>query len=468
MNMNNKQIIIAGAGVTGLAAAWKLSQQPGYEITIIERDSTPGGLARTFEWEGYKLDLGPHRFHTEIPEIREFIRTFCEEHMERVDRFSRMVLNGRFIPYPIKPLPTFQALGLSKSIAFGLSALSVLFQSKAPGDCSYEEYVSRYYGHSLYKNLFEPFAVKVWGIPPTELAGETARLRLKGDSIWHALIDGLLSRQQTYVQNFLYPPEGIGQIPQQFAGEVAQRGVKILYEHAVTNVHHQNNTVKQVTVEHNNDSQTVPCDVLISTVPVPALLQMVDPQPNGEIINASRQLRFRDLVLLYLIYERDYGIRDTWLYFPEANIPFSRISVPENFSRLNQIEDQTCLCLEYPCAENDAVWNTSADTLAQEADRILMKCGLVDTVSKTRLAVQVKDGYPIYHTKYQSSLQTCMSFLGGIQNCLTVGRQGLFRHNNTDQSIQMGLDIAGHILANTPQSEWYNTIERYNDYRIVD
>jgi protoporphyrinogen oxidase len=466
--MTNKKIIITGAGVTGLAAAWKLSQQPGYDITIIERDSVPGGLARTFAWEGYKLDLGPHRFHTEIPEIREFIRTFCEENMERVDRFSRMVLNGKFIPYPIKPLPTFRALGLSKSISFGLSALSVLFQSKAPDQCSYEEYVSRYYGYSLYKNLFEPFAVKVWGIPPTELAGETARLRLKGDSIWHALIDGLLSRQETYVQNFLYPPEGIGQIPQKFADEAVQRGVNILYEHSITKVHHQNNAVKEITIEQHGEPKTLPCDILISTIPVPALLQMIEPKPQEEMIGASKQLTFRDLVLLYLIYDRDYGIRDTWLYFPEANIPFSRISVPENFSRLNQIKDQTCLCLEYPCVENDAVWNMDADTLAQEADRVLMKCGLVDTVSKTRLAVQVKDGYPIYHTNYQSSLQTCMNYIGGLQHCLTVGRQGLFRHNNTDQSIQMGLDVAQHILSGTPQADWYDNVERYNDYRIVD
>lgn len=464
-----KKIIIAGAGVTGLAAAWKLSQQPDqYDIAIIERDTVPGGLARTFEWQGYKLDLGPHRFHTEIPEIREFIRTFCEESMERVDRFSRMFLNGRFIPYPIKPLQTLQALGLSKSIAFLLSAMSVMLQTKAPDHCSYKEYVSRYYGHSLYKTLFEPMAEKVWGIPSTELAGETARLRLKGDSLWHALLDGLLSRQETYVQNFLYPPNGIGQIPRQFADEISQHGVKIFYEHSITKVHQLDQTVNAVSIEHNGNSQTLPCDVFISTIPLPALLQMIDPSPADAVIQASHQLTFRALVLLYLIYKKDYGIRDTWLYFPEASIPFSRISVPENFSRLNQITDQTCLCLEYPCVENDAVWNTDADTLAQEADRVLMKCGLVDTVSSARLAVQVKDGYPIYHTGYHSALQTCMNYLSGLTNCLTVGRQGLFRHNNTDQSIQMGLDVAQHILSHAPQSQWYDNIAQYNDYRIVD
>ncbi len=464
-----KRIVIAGAGVTGLAAAWKLSEQSSqYDITIVERDAIPGGLARTFAWEGYLLDLGPHRFHTEIPEIREFIRAFCEESMEHVDRYSRMYLNGRFIPYPIKPLSTLQALGLMKSIQFFFSALLVMMQPKASEGCSYEEYVSRYYGNALYQTLFKPFAEKVWGLPTAELAGETARLRLKGDTIWHALLDGLFSREETYVKQFLYPPKGIGQIPEQFAAEIAGRGVKILYEHSVESVRMEANRVSEIEISYNKKCQTLTCDEFISTIPLPALTRRMEPNVPRDVIAASEQLKYRALVLLYLIYDRDYGIRDTWLYFPEENIPFSRISVPENFSRLNKVENQSCLCLEYPCDEGDAVWNSNVNELAQEANHVLMKCGLVDTVSKTHTAVHVKDGYPIYHTGYQTALHECMNYLQGIKNCLTVGRQGLFRHNNTDQSIQMGLNIAEHIMQNRSIDEWYGGIERYNDYRIVD
>ena len=468
--MNQTKVLILGAGVTGLAAGWKLlKESSAFEVTLLEQDLEPGVLAKTLLWNGYRLDLGPHRFHTDIPEIRDFIRTFCESSMERVARSSRMYLNGRYLPYPISPLPTFQALGLRQSVAFFFSALQSLFQGRASHDCSYEEYVRRYYGDALYRRIFEPFAQKVWGVPPSRLDGEVARVRLRGDTIWHALLDGLFSRHETYVAQFLYPPGGIGEIPKQFAREIESRGGRIVYGHSVESIVWEENRVAAVATRVESTTRTWDCDILISTIPLPCLVAMARPAFPEPVRQAAESLRFRALVLLYLIWDKPMGIQDTWLYYPENHVPFSRISVPENFTGLNKATGKTCLCLEFPCEKNDATWNAESSTLARAAETILIDSGLVDAPAADVLKVPLLFGYPLYTRGYSPLLERVLAHLQQTSNCLVAGRQGLFRHNNTDQSMQMGLLAAEQVLHHPDRlPDWYDGVARFNDYRIVD
>lgn len=465
-----KSVVILGAGAAGLAAAWKiLNASKNHSVTVLEQDNGPGGLAKTFEWNGFRLDLGPHRFHTEIAEIRDFMREFCEESMEWVDRRSRMLLNGRYVPYPVKPLPTLRALGPAESLRFLASAAGVLLRPKPKPNASYEEYVRDYYGDMLYRKVFEPFARKVWGVEPSQLDGEVARVRLRGDNIWQALKDGLFSRQQTYVSKFLYPPEGIGGIAERFARRIGEMGGTIHYNRTVRTVRHNGHKVTEVETGGPEGTQRFGCDILVSTVPLPLTAELADPAFPGAVCRAAEKLRFRSIVLLYLVFNGALGIRDTWLYYPEDHVPFSRISVPENFTRLNKTDGHTCLCLEYPCELGDRVWNTEAEDLAGGAFEILRSTGLAESPPADALAVRVRDGYPLYAKGYGRQLKKVCAHLRDFQNWISAGRQGLFRHNNTDQSIQMGLDAAEHILKHPNHLyKWYDTVERYNDYRIVD
>lgn len=465
-----QNVLILGAGMTGLATAWKLLQSPSdSRIILIERDTVPGGLAKSIPWNGFHLDLGPHRFHTEISEIKDFINTFCEACMLRVPRHSRMYINGQYIPYPISPLKTFKALGLAQTLSFAASAFGVLLKGGAKNSASYEDYVVDYYGRSLYESIFKPFAEKVWGIPPSRIAAEAARVRLRGDSIWHALKDSLSSSEETYVAEFLYPPNGIGQIAQQFAQEVEARGGKILYRHTVKKVHHQNGKICDVVLESPQGEQVLECDILVNTLPLPGFTAMLEPEPPQEVLASAQSLHYRALVLLYLLFDREYPIKDTWLYYPEEHVPFTRISVPGNFVPTRDKTGQTCFCLEFTCEIDDTIWNAEINELSSQAVRIMQKSGLVDREPVDALAIHIRDGYPVYHVEYEQSLNTVLNFLRGRQNCLTVGRQGLFRHNNIDQAIQMGLHAANHIQQNQQNFQpWYDSVDRYKDYRIVD
>lgn len=469
MNKSTQRIVILGAGAAGLSAAWKLLREnPALNVTIIERESQPGGLARSLEWKGHTLDLGPHRFFTEIPEIRQFIKTFCEESLSQVKRVSRMYLNGKYIPYPIKPLPTLQALGLKESASFFLSALEILWKGKN-NPVSYEEYVIGYYGEKLYRRIFQPFAEKVWGLHANRITAETARVRLRGENIWHALKDGLLSKQETYVDRFLYPLNGIGEIAQKFANEISEMGGRIFYNHRLGSVHLKHHgRISEIEAKGPNYTMRLSCDVLINTIPLPHLIGHIQTQISKDVYSAAASLQYRGVVLLYLEYEEESHIDDTWLYYPEEHVPFSRIYVPGNFIPQKKQAGKTCLCIEFPCDVDSELWKTDAKELASLTDDILLPSGLLHTRSVDALAVRIPEGYPLYEIGYEQHVIKVLGYLRSFGNCITAGRQGLFRHNNMDQALQMGILAAEHILQNENVDLWYDRVSRFNDYRIVD
>ena len=397
----SRRTVIMGAGIAGLATAWKLLQErPDDEVVILEREGVIGGLAKSVDWNGYRLDLGPHRFHTEIPEIKEFVRSFCEEQMVKVKRSSRMWINGRYIPYPIKALPTFQALGPINSVTFGLSALGVFIQGGEEAQ-SYEDYVSRYYGVKLYEAIFAPFARKVWGIEPNQIAAETARVRLRGESIWHSLLDGLLSKQETYVAQFLYPKNGIGEIAEKFADEITQRGGRFCLNQDVSRLNLTESGVSEVIASGPDGERSYPCDVVVSTVPLPNLVDLIKAEES--IKNAAESLNYRAIVLVYLMYDQKIPIEDTWLYYPEEDVQFTRVSVPDNFNPHKTYENKTCFCVEFTCDFDDETWNIAPEKLAEHAADVLHSSGLTPPQPSQVKAIHIKEGYPIYHTGYDGT-----------------------------------------------------------------
>lgn len=465
-----QNVVILGAGIAGLSAAWKLLKiAPDCKVTVIEKEPLPGGLAQSIQWHGNVLDLGPHRFHTEIAEIKEFVQSFCGPSLTSVKRFSRMYLNGQYIPYPVSPLPTFKALGLRSALSLTVSALEVLFQRHANEAASYQEYVKRYYGKGLYERIFKPLTEKVWGLPPSEITAETARIRLRGENIWHALMDGLFSSGETYVAEFLYPAGGIGEIAQRFAQQIVLAGGDLALNHAVAAVRHDGRRVLGVEAEGPKAMRYFPCDRLINTIPLPTFVEKILPGADEAVRDAAGALEFRGLTLLYLLYDEALAIDDTWLYYPEANVPFSRISVPGNFLPQRNRKGKSVFCIEFPCQAGDTTWTADAHELARPANDVLMGSRLVGSRYTDALTVRIREGYPIYRIGYERPLAIVLDRLRAFGNCLTTGRQGLYRHNNLDQSIQMGLLAAEQVAKFDANFDaWYDTLERFNDYRIVD
>jgi protoporphyrinogen oxidase len=209
-------------------------------------------------------------------------------------------------------------------------------------------------------------------------------------------------------------------------------------------------------------------DVLVNTVPLPTFIERIEDAPQT-ILEDIEHLHYRALVLVYLLYKEDLDIPDTWLYYPEENVSFTRVSVPDNFNPAKDLKGRTCFCVEFTCEVGDATWRADGKDLAEKAHGVFQQSGLVQTEYADTLAVHIREGYPVYTVGYEERLQRAREFLNQKKKILTTGRQGLFRHNNIDQSIQMGLLAAEEILKNQDDFEpWYRSAEQFNDYRIID
>ncbi len=459
-----KRIAIIGAGVTGLSAAFKIREEiPEANILVIEREEVIGGMAKTIEWEGCRLDLGPHRFYTEIPGINQFVRDLCRGHFVPVKRKSHLVLNGRFLRYPVSPLEIMKILGIRSSAGIASSTAATLLPKSKIKPTTYEEYVRNRFGKRVYEMLFGPYARKVWGREPSELDAETAVVRLKGDSIWQSIMDAFRKKGTTYVSQFLYPTGGIGVIPSHLAKSLKKEQPLLGVGEVFPEIENG-----QCVGVRDQAGKIHSADTVISTIPLPTLATRLFPE-DSEACNAAQELKFRSLVILYLLYDTKLPIDDTWFYFPEPEIPFTRLSVPGNFHPDSVPFGKTALCLEFPCDYDDEQFNADESTFRKMADRHLKEIGLVDRDADRGHVVQLTEGYPIYTVGYRNHVNTIVNSLRQIPNLITVGRQGLFTHNNLDQAIQMGLLAGAHVCRFPDESDrWYDELSRFDGYRIVD
>ena len=218
----------------------------------------------------------------------------------------------------------------------------------------------------------------------------------------------------------------------------------------------------------------VEADSVISTLPLPSLCQRMGTKIEREALRRSEGLRFRSLVLLFLRFARDLQVQDTWLYFPEAEVPFSRVSLPHNFEPSCVPEGETVLLVELPCDFNDERWGATDRQLVESISPHLEETQLARGEMDAFLTARLRWGYPIYALDTQKILREVYSGLSAFPNLISTGRQGLFRHNNLDQSIQMGLlaarcldRFAGDPNGN-PAERWYSEVSQFDSYRIVD
>ena len=461
--MGNR-IAIIGAGITGLSAAQKLCRDnPDAAVSVFERDNEIGGMAKTIEWRGCHLDLGPHRFYTEIPGIENFVRALCNNNFVPVKRQSRMCLNGRFFHYPVSPLDMTKALGLKTSASIALSSATTIIPKRSRSINSYQDYICSRFGNKLYDILLGPYAEKVWGCDASQLEAEAAIVRLKGDSIWQSILDAICKKGDTFVSQFIYPTGGIGVIAAQLAKDLSKDDL-ILTAGEVQPVIENGVCVG---VQSANRG-FIPADAALSTIPLPALAKHLF-EPDSEPYQAANRLRFRALQLLFLFYEKEIQIKDTWLYFPERDIPFTRMNIPRNFHPDSVPAGKSVICLEFPCDRGDEVFNADESKLRALGDRHLQEMGLADCEASAGLAVRLDEGYPVYSIGYREEVDIIIRALRRIPNLIIAGRQGLFRHNNMDQAIQMGL-LAGEHLGQSPTEcdRWYDQLSRFDGYRIVD
>ena len=451
------RIAVIGAGPAGLTAALQLSQG-GMSVDVYEANSQVGGLARSIDLWGERVDLGPHRFFSTDARVNRFWLDIVGSDYVMVDRLTRIHFNEKLFQYPLKPLDVVTKLGfLETTRALASYAKSSFFRSSKDSDSpSFENWVVRRFGQRLYETFFKSYSEKLWGIPCTELSEDFAAQRIRRFDLRVAILDALFRRSRTdhrtLADSFAYPHGGTGMVYERITNRIKELGGNVLLDHPISQVITSNNKVTGI---RSVNGKVEHYDHVISTMPITLLVKGIENVP-PPVQEAASQLTFRNTILVYLEVEDPRLFEDQWLYIHDASVKVGRITNFNNWGNsVRRKSSTTILCCEYWCNPNDATWTASDQTLVERAGSELVQIGLLKQQPiKNSHIVRIPRCYPVYRIGYQQYVDVISNFLRSIDGLSVIGRYGAFKYNNQDHSILMGLLAADNVLHSDKHNLW--------------
>jgi protoporphyrinogen oxidase len=447
---NNHDFVILGGGVAGLTFALEASRR-GRRVVLLEGEDQVGGLARTMRFGDFRFDIGGHRFHSRWPEITQWVLAALDGDAAEVPRRSRIRLNGRFVDYPLRfpnLLGVFNPWQATRILASYMWA-TIARLRKRP-DVSFEDWIVRRFGRSLYDIYFKPYTEKVWGFSCTDLSADWAAQRIRVPSLRAAVVGSLLRRSpapSTLLSQFLYPSLGIGVLPECLAAKARQTGrATIRLGSRVTRVEPDGASGGWRVIFRGSEGEaSVTGGRLVSTIPLEALLGML-PMPRAEVGALAAGLSYRSLACVFLAVDGSRISNDTWTYFPDRHLVFGRTHEPGNWSPRMVPEGKTSLCAEIFCSEGDEVWNRPDQDVIEPVLADLDRLRFLPR-SRVREAwmLRVSHAYPVYRVGYAEHRSRVSSALSRWPTLHLLGRTGTFRYLNLDAVIREGLDLAGSL-----------------------
>ncbi|MDX2196322.1 MAG: FAD-dependent oxidoreductase [Cytophagales bacterium] len=468
--MANKNVIVIGAGPAGLTCAYELVKM-GYQVKVLEAGPHVGGMSRTLELWGQRVDLGPHRFFSSIKIINNFFKEIVQEDYTVVNRLTRIYYKNKFYYYPLKVMNVFVNIGIINVFLIVLSyALQRIFPIKNP--TTFEQWVVNRFGRKLFNTFFKNYTEKLWGIPCAKIDADWASQRIKKLSMWEVIKSALFGdkkkKHKTLVDQFAYPNYGTGQIYETTAKRIEQQGSEVLLNTPVKKIIKQNE--KAVGVELVSGS-VLHADFIVSTMPMTLMVKSLDNVPSA-ILEAVNKLYFRNTTLVYLEIDALNIFPDNWIYVHSPEVTHGRITNFRNWSpQLYGDKKTSIVCLEFWSFDDDKLWKSNDEELIQLAKDEIRKIKIIKPNENilNGFVYRIPKCYPVYETGYLSHLLPVQDYLKTIENLLVIGRYGSFKYNNQDHSILMGLLAARQIDQGKDQKLWdINTDTDYQEETEVE
>ncbi|HEY4690436.1 MAG TPA: NAD(P)/FAD-dependent oxidoreductase [Anaerolineae bacterium] len=458
-----ERVVIIGGGPAGLTAAYELGKV-GIRSVVLEKGSRVGGLARTEEYKGYRMDIGGHRFFTKVGEVEALWREVLGPDFVKRPRLSRIYYNRKMFLYPLRFGDALSKLGLAESARIVLSYVRSWLLPDRP-EHTFEEWVSNRFGRRLFEIFFKSYTEKVWGIPCSEIGAQWAAQRIQSLSlpraVWSAVFGQRGGKVKSLIQEFHYPRLGPGMLWERVAEIVESRGSTVRLNVEVVRVLHRGGRVNGVVIRGDGCEETIEAGAIISTMPVSDLIARLDPPAPDDVRAGADRLTYRDFLTVALIINRAEVFPDNWIYVHAPDVQVARIQNFKNWS-LDMTADpaKTCLGLEYFCTEGDALWRLSDADLIHLASNELERIGLATTSDVIDGVVfRQPKAYPVYTGEYQAHLENIRRFLALIPNVQTVGRNGLHMYNNQDHSMLTAM-LAVRNLLGEQHDVWSVNVER--------
>ncbi len=447
-----KKVLILGAGVAGLASAYELSKA-GHEVTVVEKNSFVGGLASTLKKGDFRFDTGPHRWYAKNDEVNNWMLKLLGDEIIKVPRLTRIYFDHRYFYYPIKLTNALFGIGPVKAIRAALDYLliAVIRRVKTQKLITVEDGYINQFGKTLYEVFFKRYTEKLWGVSTKEISVDWVGQRTRGLNISTIIKDAFFKTKNvvSLIDEFYYPRLGVGRIAEKMQEEVEKMGGKVILNADVFSFESEGNKIKSVGIKVNGVKKNFTADEFINTIPITHVVNFITPKAPLEVIKASSELKFRAQVQVTLFINKEKISPDVWIYVHPKEIVFMRLMEMDNWSKDMQPLGQTSIVFEIACNEGDDIWNKSDKDLIEWVTRDYVN--EFKTIKREDIlggfVYRIPHEYPIYHVNYRIPLEFIKNYLSSFVNFQTIGRNGLFRYNNMDHSIEMGLYAARNIIA---------------------
>ncbi|WP_229401804.1 NAD(P)/FAD-dependent oxidoreductase [Micromonospora okii] len=469
--------VVIGAGPAGLTAAYELLRH-GEPVRVYEADDVMGGISRTVERDGWRFDIGGHRFFTKVSRVEAFWHEILpDEDFLLRPRMSRIFYRGGLYDYPLNARNALRNLGLWEATrcmaSYGRARL------RPPRDQShFEGWVSARFGWRLYSIFFKTYTEKVWGMPADRLQADWAAQRIKNLSLSRAVLAALLPRRNrrdvtSLIEEFQYPKFGPGMMWERCAERVRERGGTVRTGTRVRAVHRDpaGRRVTGVTVAGPDGVRREEAAHVVSSMPISELVAALDPPAPPEVLACAADLRYRDFLTVALVVPEEFSFPDNWIYVHDPGVRVGRIQNFGSWSPYLVKDGRTCLGLEYFVFEDDDMWRRSDAELVRLATAELEGLGLVapDCVEAGHV-VRMPKAYPVYDERYQRNVDVLRGWLAReTPNLHPVGRNGMHRYNNQDHSMLTAMLTAENVAHGTAHDVWSVNVEQdYHEQRTGD
>jgi protoporphyrinogen oxidase len=474
-------VAVIGAGPAGLTAAYELGCAD-VPAVVYESSHAVGGISRTVQRDGWRFDIGGHRFFTKVPAVDDFWhRVLADEDFLTRPRMSRIYYRGKLYDYPLKPLNALRNLGLFEATRCVLSYAAV--RVRPPRDQSnFEGWVAARFGWRLYRTFFKTYTEKVWGVDATEIRADWAAQRIKNLSLLSAIRNAILPAADktvitSLIEQFQYPKLGPGMMWERTRDLVEAMGIPVRMRSTVIRIEHSDGMATAVIVRvagqraESDRLVRTPVSAVISSMPLAELVSAMSPAAPADVVAAARALRYRDFLTVALVVPKEKGFPDNWIYVHDPSVAVGRIQNYGSWSPYMVRDRHTCLGLEYFVNEDDDLWCMPDDDLVELGRREISRLGLVSADAVTAgYVVRQPKAYPVYDEHYQRNVDEIRHWLAdAAPNVHPVGRNGMHRYNNADHSMLTAMLTVENITGHEPPHDiWEVNVEQdYHEQAVA-
>jgi protoporphyrinogen oxidase len=469
------RVTVLGAGPAGIAAALSLTKAGRARVEVLERAPVAGGNSTSFQIDGIWCDYGSHRFHPVAdPAVLGDVKDLLGDDLLLQPRHGRIRLGGRWIHFPLKPADALLRLPPRFAASLFGDMLLKPFRRKGRGARTFSSVLYDGLGPTISESFYFPYVKKLWGLDPDKLAVTLAERRVSGSSVGKILakmmkmVPGL--RGET-TGRFYYPRKGFGQISAAMVDRATEQGAAFRFRADVSRITHADGRVTGVWLREDGAERRIDSDQVFSTIPLTTAVRLMDPPPPPEVLRAADAIRFRGMILVYLILGTDRFTEYDAHYFPELSIPISRMSEPKNYNSASEPKDRTILCAELPCDPGEKWWSMSDEELGRHYCDWLGQLGLPVTVPVIRCETRrLAHAYPVYDLTYQANFEVIDRWLSSLQGFLSFGRQGLFAHDNTHHAFAMAYAATDSLKPDgtVDRAAWAAHRAEFESHRVED